>query len=139
MGEKKIGSRQELDVLREKTRAETDLRSGPKEVKITVHMGTCGIAAGGREVLSELADALRVRVQQLEERGESPSSIAGVIADRVDRRRLSFLEELCEELMGEGDAARRLARVFQLVERREHDLAVRRLRHELDGDFRDHP
>jgi len=59
MPEKKIRSRQELEALREKTRAETDLRSGPKEVKITVHMGTCGIAAGGREVLSELADALR--------------------------------------------------------------------------------
>ncbi len=35
--------------------------------------------------------------------------------DRVDRRRLAFLEELCAERMGEGDAARRLARVFQLT------------------------
>lgn len=37
------------------------------------------------------------------------------VQDRVDRRRLAFLEELCAERMGEGDAARRLARVFQLA------------------------
>ena len=35
--------------------------------------------------------------------------------DRVDRRRLDFLRELCRERMGPGDAAERLARVFQLV------------------------
>ena len=40
---------------------------------------------------------------------------AARIQDRVDRRRLSSLEELCVERMGPGDAARRLARVFQLV------------------------
>ncbi len=40
---------------------------------------------------------------------------AARVQDRVDRRRLAFLEELCEERMGSGDAARRLARVFQLV------------------------
>ena len=56
--EKKIANRQDLKTLREKARAEVDLRAGPKEIRITVHMGTCGIAAGGREVLSELADAL---------------------------------------------------------------------------------
>jgi AcrR family transcriptional regulator len=35
--------------------------------------------------------------------------------DRVDRRRLAFLEELCAERMGAGEEARRLARIFQLV------------------------
>lgn len=63
MDKKKIASRKELEALRERTRSETDLRTGPKDVKITVHMGTCGIAAGGREVLSELAEALG-RAQQ---------------------------------------------------------------------------
>jgi hypothetical protein len=33
----------------------------------------------------------------------------------VDSRRLSFLEELMAERMGEGEAARRMARVFQLM------------------------
>ncbi|MFC1597635.1 ferredoxin [Planctomycetota bacterium] len=55
---KEIASRKELEAVREKARSEVNLRSGPKEMQITVHMGTCGIAAGGREVLSELADAL---------------------------------------------------------------------------------
>jgi (2Fe-2S) ferredoxin len=35
-----------------------DLRGGPKDLKITVHMGTCGIAAGARDILVELADQL---------------------------------------------------------------------------------
>ena len=41
--------------------------------------------------------------------------LAARAQDRVDARRLAFLEELCEERMGPGEAARRLARVFQLV------------------------
>ena len=35
--------------------------------------------------------------------------------DRVDRKRLRLLEELCAERMGEGEAATRLARILQLV------------------------
>lgn len=37
------------------------------------------------------------------------------VQDRVDRRRLAFLEELCAQRMGEGEEAKRLARVFQLA------------------------
>ncbi|MCK4374643.1 MAG: (2Fe-2S) ferredoxin domain-containing protein [Candidatus Brocadiae bacterium] len=55
---KKITSREDLAKLREQVKPEVDLRAGPKKVQITVHMGTCGIAAGSREVLSELADQL---------------------------------------------------------------------------------
>jgi AcrR family transcriptional regulator len=40
---------------------------------------------------------------------------AGRVQDRVDRKRLTFLEELCSERMGGGEAATRLARVFQLA------------------------
>ena len=58
MGKKKLGSAQDLRALREKARADVDLRTGPKDVAITVHMGTCGIAAGARDVLSQLADEL---------------------------------------------------------------------------------
>ena len=61
---KKITSREDLEALRKKTGAEVDLRSGRKEMQITVHMGTCGISAGGREVLSELADELRRASQE---------------------------------------------------------------------------
>ena len=41
--------------------------------------------------------------------------LAGKVQDRVDRRRLAFLEELCAERMGEGPPAKLLARVFQLA------------------------
>jgi NADP-reducing hydrogenase subunit HndB len=51
----KIKSPKDLLALREQAKANIDLRSGPKEVQITVHMGTCGIAAGARDVLKQLA------------------------------------------------------------------------------------
>jgi NADP-reducing hydrogenase subunit HndB len=55
---KKIASAQDLRSLKEKARADIDLRAGPKDVAITVHMGTCGIAAGARHVVAQLADEL---------------------------------------------------------------------------------
>ena len=50
----KIKSPQELAALKEKAKAGLDLRMGPKEIQITVHMGTCGIAAGARDVMAAL-------------------------------------------------------------------------------------
>lgn len=41
--------------------------------------------------------------------------LARTVQDRVDRRRLAFLEELCVERMGPGHPALRMARVFQLA------------------------
>ena len=55
---KRIGSPADLAALREKAKAEIDLRTGPKDLRITVHMGTCGIAAGARDVLTHLAAEL---------------------------------------------------------------------------------
>ncbi len=54
----RINSPEELKKLRDRSRSELDLRGGPKEIRITVHMGTCGIAAGARDVLSELSAEL---------------------------------------------------------------------------------
>ncbi len=54
----KIASVEELKKLREQARGQVDLRSGPKENRITVHMGTCGIAAGARDILAILAAEL---------------------------------------------------------------------------------
>ncbi len=47
----KIG---DLEKIREKARRTTNLRQGKARAKITVHMGTCGIAAGAREILTAL-------------------------------------------------------------------------------------
>jgi NADP-reducing hydrogenase subunit HndB len=54
----KIKSPADLLALREKVKADIDLRTGPKETVITVHMGTCGIAAGARDVMGALMEEL---------------------------------------------------------------------------------
>jgi NADP-reducing hydrogenase subunit HndB len=54
----KIASVEELKKLREQARGQVDLRGGIKENRVTVHMGTCGIAAGARDILAALADEL---------------------------------------------------------------------------------
>jgi NADP-reducing hydrogenase subunit HndB len=57
----KIKSPADLLAMADKAKDDIDLRSGPKEIKVTVHMGTCGIAAGARDVvvsfLTEVGDA----------------------------------------------------------------------------------
>lgn len=44
----------DLDALREKVRAGTRLREGTARAKITIHMGTCGIASGARKIMGAL-------------------------------------------------------------------------------------
>ena len=57
----KIKSPSDLLAMAAKAKEGIDLRSGAKEIKVTVHMGTCGIAAGARDVvvnfMTEVADA----------------------------------------------------------------------------------
>lgn len=52
----------DLKKIKEKVHAETGLREGGRRAKITVHMGTCGIASGAREVMDTL-------LRELEETG----------------------------------------------------------------------
>ncbi|HVP13690.1 MAG TPA: (2Fe-2S) ferredoxin domain-containing protein [Phycisphaerae bacterium] len=55
---KRIASPEDLKALQQKAKKESDLREGRKDVRITVHMGTCGIAAGARDVLTALMSEL---------------------------------------------------------------------------------
>ncbi|UCD81004.1 MAG: (2Fe-2S) ferredoxin domain-containing protein [Desulfobacterales bacterium] len=48
----------DLKKIKEETAKSTSLRDGEANVKITVHMGTCGIAAGAREVMNALMDEM---------------------------------------------------------------------------------
>ena len=48
----------DLKKIKEKTARETSLREGPASIKITVHMGTCGIAAGARAVMNALMEEM---------------------------------------------------------------------------------
>ena len=49
---------EDLKKIKEKTAKETSVRNGKAKVKITVHMGTCGIAAGAREVMGALMEEM---------------------------------------------------------------------------------
>jgi len=48
----------DLAKIKERVHRDTSLREGGAQVKITVHMGTCGIASGARTVLDAVMDAL---------------------------------------------------------------------------------
>ena len=45
---------EDLDKISDRMRRVTVLREGAGRAKITVHMGTCGIAAGARKIMSAL-------------------------------------------------------------------------------------
>jgi NADP-reducing hydrogenase subunit HndB len=49
---------EDLKKIKEKAKKTTALREGGATVKITVHMGTCGIAAGAREVMDALLEEM---------------------------------------------------------------------------------
>lgn len=49
---------EDLQRIKEKHRAEFTLREGGYRAKVTVHMGTCGIAAGARTVMTTLIDEI---------------------------------------------------------------------------------
>ena len=45
---------EDLDRISEQQKKTMSLREGAGRVKITVHMGTCGISAGARKIMSEV-------------------------------------------------------------------------------------
>ncbi|MEW6681276.1 MAG: (2Fe-2S) ferredoxin domain-containing protein, partial [bacterium] len=51
----------DLKRIKEEHKAQATLREGGQRVKITVHMGTCGIAAGARNIMSCIMDEIAVR------------------------------------------------------------------------------
>jgi len=48
----------DLKKIKEKHRADFTLREGGYRAKVTIHMGTCGIAAGARAVMTALLDEI---------------------------------------------------------------------------------
>jgi len=49
---------EDLKKIKESMKGTVNLRQGDYRVKITVHMGTCGIAAGARKLMSALLEKL---------------------------------------------------------------------------------
>jgi NADP-reducing hydrogenase subunit HndB len=59
MADKKKLHIQDLVKIRDKTKAMLTIRDSEGRAKITVHMGTCGIAAGARDIMEALLDEMR--------------------------------------------------------------------------------
>ncbi len=55
---KKIKSLSDLQQIKEKVLSQTALRQDGYKVCVTVHMGTCGISAGARDILAVVMDEL---------------------------------------------------------------------------------
>jgi NADP-reducing hydrogenase subunit HndB len=51
----------DLKKLRDDSAGAIALRAGTARAKVTVHMGTCGIAAGGRDVMAALLKEIEAR------------------------------------------------------------------------------
>ena len=58
MGKLKIS---DLEKIKDKVKRTTMLRDGKGTARITVHMGTCGIAAGARKIVSALMEEIEKR------------------------------------------------------------------------------
>ena len=52
---------EDLDRIAQKMKSVVNLREGSGKVKIIVHMGTCGIAAGARDVVTALMEEIEKR------------------------------------------------------------------------------
>ncbi|MGC9324236.1 MAG: (2Fe-2S) ferredoxin domain-containing protein [Desulfomonilia bacterium] len=48
----------DLKKIKERVEKEDQFRAGKKRVKLTVHMGTCGIASGAKEILDTFMDEI---------------------------------------------------------------------------------
>jgi NADP-reducing hydrogenase subunit HndB len=49
---------EDLKKIKEKHKADFTLREGGYRAKVTVHMGTCGLAAGARDIMTALMDEI---------------------------------------------------------------------------------
>ena len=52
---------EDLKKIKDKAKQTMTLRSGEARARITIHMGTCGISAGAREVMSVLLKEMEAR------------------------------------------------------------------------------
>jgi NADP-reducing hydrogenase subunit HndB len=66
----------DLDKISQRVRKSVLLREGAGKAKITVHMGTCGIAAGARKIMNTLLD--EVDEQKLDDVILTNSGCAGL-------------------------------------------------------------
>ncbi|MBN2542682.1 (2Fe-2S) ferredoxin domain-containing protein [bacterium] len=95
----------DLDRISERVKRTTLLREGAGRAKITVHMGTCGIAAGARKIMNTLMDEIAERnitdviltssgcaglcsrepMATVEIKGEAPVKYVDLTTDKIKR------------------------------------------------------
>ena len=68
----------DLKKIKEKQKATFTLREGGYRAKITVHMGTCGIAAGARDIMTAIMD--EISQAKIEDVITTTSGCAGLCA-----------------------------------------------------------
>jgi NADP-reducing hydrogenase subunit HndB len=61
MKQRKKLKREDLQLIKEKIRGSLDVNASDYRVKITVHMGTCGISAGATPVMESLEEEIKSR------------------------------------------------------------------------------
>jgi NADP-reducing hydrogenase subunit HndB len=96
---------EDLAKIKEKVKTSTGLREGGYQAKVTVHMGTCGIASGARKVMQVLMDEVtqhdikdvilttsgcaglcsREPMATVELRGEAPVKYVDLDAEKIRR------------------------------------------------------
>ena len=96
---------EDLAKIKEKVKTSTGLREGGYQAKVTVHMGTCGIASGARKVMQKLMDEIAQRdvkdvivttsgcaglcsrepMATVELRGEAPVKYVDLDAEKIRR------------------------------------------------------
>jgi NADP-reducing hydrogenase subunit HndB len=96
---------EDLAKIKEKVKTSTGLREGGYQAKVTVHMGTCGIASGARKVMQVLMDEVTQRdikdvilttsgcaglcsrepMATVELRGEAPVKYVDLDAEKIRR------------------------------------------------------
>ena len=75
---KRIANPEELSALRQRAKADIELRGERKEMRITVHMGTCGIAAGARDVLGAVITELgKAKIDKVSVRQSGCAGLCG--------------------------------------------------------------
>ncbi len=77
-------TREDLKKIREKALEQMKLREGQFSAKVVVAMGTCGIAAGAREVMTAILDELDKR---------------GIIDVAISHNRLPGLDDIHGRLL----------------------------------------
>jgi NADP-reducing hydrogenase subunit HndB len=96
---------EDLDTISERMQSVTNLREGSGRARINVHMGTCGIASGARDILSAFLTLIeenaksdvilttsgcaglcsREPMATVELRGETPVKYVDLNSDKVKR------------------------------------------------------